>query len=605
MCGIIGVCGGKEAAGVILKGLKHLEYRGYDSAGVALVAPEGIVVSKVAGSVDQLFHFPHPAASLGIGHTRWATHGRPTEVNAHPHTSCDGRFAVVHNGIIENYRHLRAALEAKGHRFQSETDTEVVAHLLEDAFQGDLVAAVQATVAQLEGSYALAILSRDEPDTLVAARQKSPLIVGVGEGAHYIASDVTPLLEYTRRVVYLMDGEVVVLKSADLEVYSPRGEAQVPVVHTVTWSIADAERGGYEHFMLKEIHDQERTLHELLRGKINRLDQKLEIEGSLTPEDLRRAQRILILACGSSYNAGLLGKYLIERLARIPVDVQLASEYRYGEAFQAPGTIAIAVSQSGETADTLEGLRKARRNGYQTLAVTNVVGSTLTREADGVFYIRAGPEISVAATKSFTNQLLAFYLFAAHLGAIRHTLTPTETRHLIADLKALPRAVNAVIQRSERIAEAGRLLATQDHAFFLGRHAGYPTALEGALKLKEISYIHAEGYAAGELKHGPLALLAPGVPVVALAAPDHTYPVMVSNIQEVRARDAYVIALAPDSDLDIGKVANEVIPLPDVNPVLFPVVATVAMQLLAYHAAKARGCNIDKPRNLAKSVTVE
>ncbi|MHB8584596.1 MAG: glutamine--fructose-6-phosphate transaminase (isomerizing) [Thermoplasmatota archaeon] len=614
MCGIIGYTGQEaQAASVLLHGLHRLEYRGYDSAGVAIVGAGGLEVVKRAGRVDLLGELPQPRGETGIGHTRWATHGRPSDENAHPHVSCDGAIAVVHNGIIENYRALREQLSDAGHKFQSETDTEAFAHLVEEAYktatpiQGSrLLSAVITSAKKLEGSYAFAVVCEHEPGTIVAVRNKSPLIVGLGKDANFLASDVPALLDHTNRVIYLLDGEVAYLTAQDVRILSLDGERQKPVVHEVTWSIEDAEKGGYEHFMLKEIHETPRAIHEVLRGRVNTIEQTLDIEGNLTAEDISSADRVLILACGTSYHAGLVGKQIIERLVRIPVDVVQASEFRYGEAFASPSTLAIAISQSGETADTLEAMRKARLLEHRLLAITNVVGSTLTREAEGVLYLRSGPEIGVAATKTFVSTVASFYLLAFHMAAAKHSLPATERRRLIAELKALPRTAQQVLDNAQAYLDVGKnVLAPAKDAFYIGRQIAYGVAVEAALKLKEISYIHAEGFPAGELKHGPLALLEPGIPVVAFITDDPTHAVMLSNVAECRAREAHVIAIGPEHDVHLAKSATTVLHVPDVDPLFFPVPAVLASYLLAYAAAAARGCDIDKPRNLAKSVTVE
>ncbi len=609
MCGIIGYTGERPATPILLNGLKRLEYRGYDSAGVAVLMDTGeITVAKVAGRVAGLDKMTLPAAGIGIGHTRWATHGRPNETNAHPHTSCDGKLAIVHNGIIENYLSLRDELEGRGHVFKSETDTEVIAHMLEEAFvkTGDLLTAIRETVGHLDGAYALAAIATANPNSIVAVRNKSPLIAGIGKDGNFIASDVPAILEHTKRVIYLLDGEIIRLTPDSVEVFDLQGSKHEAVIQEVNYTLEDAEKGGYEHFMLKEIHEVPRALHEALRGRLANLDHELDLEGSLTSRDLADAERFLIVACGTSYHAGLMGKVILEKLAGIPVDVQLASEYRYGTAFAGPGTIAIGVSQSGETADTLEALRKAHLNEHKTLAIVNVVGSTMTRECDGVMYVRSGPEIGVAATKTFVNSIISFYLLGIHLAAMRRKVPAQERRRLVEQLRGLPRLVQQVLdEASQTEAFATQFLGGKNHSFFLGRQLAYGAALEGALKLKEISYIHAEGYAAGELKHGPLALLEPGLPVVALTPRDHTYGIMISNIGEVRARDAHVLAISEQSDREVAKVANAVIRIPDMDPFFFVVPAVVVTYLLSYYAAKERGCAIDKPRNLAKSVTVE
>ncbi len=607
MCGIIGYCGPQDVAPLLLDGLKRLEYRGYDSVGVAVGGPDGIHVVKDAGFVDDL---PVAGSSVdgsgswGVGHTRWATHGAPTRDNAHPHVGCRGEITLVHNGIVENHLELRDALEAKGHEFVSETDTEVVAHLLEELYQGDLEEAVTAAVDQLEGSYAIVAMHAGEPDALVAARYRSPLVVGVGDGEHLVASDVTPLLDHTREVVYLEDGDVARITPGSLTVRNG-GKPRTVTPEEVAWDVEDAEKGGYEHFMLKEIHEQPRAIHEVLQGRVGRVATDLGLQGSLGPEDLSEVERVLVLAMGTSHNAGLVGGRAIEAWAGLPVEHHLASEFRHGDLLPDERTLVVAVSQSGETADTLEALRRAKGGGAPVLAFTNVAGSSLTRVADGVLHLRAGPEISVAATKSFTNQLVAFHLLALHLGALRGHLTAPELEPLVKQVRGLPRAVQKVLEHRGVLEELGREVAEHDHAFYLGRHVNVGTALEGALKLKEVSYVHAEGYAAGELKHGPLALLTPGLPVVGIVGPDDTRGVMLGNLGEVRAREARVIAVVAEGDEEVGKIATDVVEVPNVHPLLFPVPASVALQLVAYHAARARDLPIDKPRNLAKSVTVE
>ncbi|MGQ0535045.1 MAG: glutamine--fructose-6-phosphate transaminase (isomerizing) [Methanobacteriota archaeon] len=605
MCGIIGYVGDKDAWPVVLGGLRRVEYRGYDSAGIATIESGRVAVSKAPGKLEVLAARSPVGGRTGIGHTRWATHGKPNEVNAHPHASCDGRLAVVHNGIIENHAALRAALEKEGHKFRSETDTEVVAHLAEKFYRGDLLATVLQVLREIHGTYALVFLHADEPNRIVAARKESPLVIGLGTGEGFVASDVPALLEHTRRVIYLEDDHVAVVSKKGAEVYDLAGLRVEAPVHEVTWTLQDAEKGGFAHFMLKEIFDTPKAIHEVLLGRIHDITRRLELEGALRSSDLVEAERITLLACGTSYHACLLGKRIFEKMARVPVAVEVASEYRFADTVSAPGEVVIAVSQSGETMDTLGALKKARTLGYKTLAVTNVVGSSITRAADGVFMLRAGPEISVAATKSFVNQTLAFYLLGLHVGAQKGTLRLEDAEKVAAGVRNLPRLVQQVLDQQETIAAHGRFVARHENAFYIGRQMNHATALEGALKLKEVSYIHAEGFPAGELKHGPLALLGEASPVVALLPKDHTYDVMASNIGEVRARDAPVIAVAQEGDTMAEQIANHVLWVPRSDPLLYPVPASVALQLLAYYAALERDCPIDKPRNLAKSVTVE
>ena len=607
MCGIIGVVGAQDASRTILEGLRRLEYRGYDSAGLAVCVPGGLEVRRAVGVVENLARMEQPRGSVGLGHTRWATHGAPTEGNAHPHRDCNGRIALIHNGIIENYQDLREKLEANGHRFQSQTDTETMVHLIEENFKGDLFSAVRAALQHVEGAYAFVAVSADNPDRIVAARNRSPLLVGVKPGHMMVASDATALLEHTRKVVFLDDGDVVELTREGMTLVDKAGRPKEPKVHELTWTVEAAQKGGFDHFMLKEIHDIPDALHELLRGRLQMLGERFDVEGTLAERHLRTAQRVVILACGTSYYSGMIAKGILESLAGVPVEVHLASEFRYAPSLTYDNTLAILVSQSGETADTLEALRRAQQLGCRTLAFVNVVGSTLAREAEGVFYLRAGPEIGVASTKAFVNMVGGFYLLGLHLAHVRGTLTPAQAKALTSELRALPRLAQQTLEKADEVRGVSEdFFAGATDAFFLGRQVNHGLAMEGALKLKEISYVHAEGYAAGELKHGPLALLVPGLPVVALLPQgDPTYGVMVSNIGEVRARGAKVLAIASDTDPNVEKYVERVLRVPRTDPLFYPIPACVALYLLAYHAAKARGCNIDKPRNLAKSVTVE
>ncbi|HVL49800.1 MAG TPA: glutamine--fructose-6-phosphate transaminase (isomerizing) [Candidatus Thermoplasmatota archaeon] len=601
MCGIIGYVGNERAAPILLAGLARLEYRGYDSAGVAVATPQGIVTVRSVGAVSNLAAAAIPDGACGIGHTRWATHGRPSEANAHPHRDCTGDFSIVHNGIIENFAELRERLAAKGHAFTSETDTEVLTHLVEDAHQGDLLEAVREALRSVRGSYAIVVMSKRDPGRLVATRHQSPLLIGLAGHGHVVASDATAAIGQTREVVYLEDGDVAVLTRDRCEITDRAGRPREARVVEVPWSLEHAEKGGFDHFMLKEIHEIPRALGEALRGRLH--NAPLDIEGRIGDEDLGSAERILVLACGTSYHAGLIGKTLLESLAGVPVDVQLASEYRYAPPLRAERTLAICVSQSGETADTLEAMRLASRQGHPTLALTNVVGSTMTREADGVLLVRAGPEMSVAATKTFATTSAVFYLLAIRMAALRGRPLP---EGLVAGLEKLPEIAREVLASESHVkALAEKFLAEAECAFYVGRQAARGVALEGALKLKEIAYLAAEGYAAGELKHGPIALLAPGVPVVACIPRDATSGIMLSNIQEVRARGAHVLALFDVDDPRAERAVEAAIRLPTAHPLLYPITASIALHLLAYHAANARGCEIDRPRNLAKSVTVE
>ena len=592
MCGIVGYIGYREASTVLLRSLQRLEYRGYDSCGIA-IRNGGLEVYKDAGRVAQLVgSVPRDGAKSGIGHTRWATHGEPSRINAHPHTDTDGRVAVVHNGVVANFQQLRERLTVEGCSFCSETDSEVIPHLVSRHYSGDLAGAVRRAVQELEGSYAVVVLGADA-DCLVAARKESPIVIGVGDREWFVASDVPAILDYTDRVIYLEDGDIAVMTADGIDITNSE-EVVEREEHRITWSIADAEKAGYEHFLLKEIHEQPRAIENTLLGYISAGEHTVELPLELGTEE------ILILGCGTSYHAALIGKYVLEQLAGVAVRVENASEFNYNDVVLR-GAGVIGITQSGESADTLLGLKKAKGMGHTTIAVTNVPGSSVTRIVDQVFYTRAGPEISVAATKTFTTQLAALYLLA--LSTSRLGVRPQ--LELIEGLRRLPLKVQQVLGEEEGIARLGTYLAGFGHAFFMARGISFPVAMEGALKLKEISYLHAEGYAAGELKHGPFALLTPDTPVVAVAPPDNTHGILLTNIREVKARQVPVIAVASEDDDEIEKYVDFVIRVPSVAPVLSPVVNTVALQLLAYYAARERGCPIDTPRNLAKSVTVE
>jgi glucosamine--fructose-6-phosphate aminotransferase (isomerizing) len=598
MCGIVGYIGYQEALPILIESLKRLEYRGYDSAGVSVIDRE-LSNSKAAGRISELEkRLTKMPGKIGIAHTRWATHGKPSDQNAHPFTDCTGMMALVHNGIIENYRELRDRLEAAGHKFSSETDTETVVHLIEENYKGDLKAAVAASLKELRGSLALAVIHSSEPDRIVVARDESPLVIGLGQDENFVASDLPALLKHTRRVMYLQNRELAVItrKSVRIETFS--GEPVEREVSTVDWTPEDTEKGGYQHFMLKEIYEQPRAILESLIGRIPGLE--LDI-GGIEKEDF---DSIKIVACGTSLHAGLVGKYVLEQFTGLPVMVEAASEYRYS-AHAKDSPLMILISQSGESADTLQAAREARRRGSRTLAVTNVVGSSMTREVDAVLYTRAGPEIGVAATKTFTCQLIAMYLLGMAIGKHRGTLLPRQLQELIDGLRRLPRDVQSVLDNRGAIKLTAEWMANARDVFFIGRNVHYPTALEGALKLKEISYIHAEGLPAGELKHGPNALLTAETPVVAIAIRDHTYDKMISNIGEVSARSAPVIAVGFENDRELKKASDLTLYVPEVLPILSPIPVITTLQLLAYHVALLRGCEIDKPRNLAKSVTVE
>ncbi|WP_066637944.1 glutamine--fructose-6-phosphate transaminase (isomerizing) [Desulfolucanica intricata] len=608
MCGIVGYIGHREAVPILIEGLKKLEYRGYDSAGIA-VLKDGIRIEKQVGKLEfleQELDGKIFTARVGIGHTRWATHGKPSKNNAHPHADCKGRFVVVHNGIIENYIPLKEWLQEQGHKFISETDTEVLPHLLEHFYQGDLVTAVQQVIAKVRGSYAMAALAAEEPDKIVVARNDSPLIVGLGENENYLASDIPALLKHTRQTLILEDGEIAVISARGVKVFGREGQEINKKVFEVKWKAEQAEKHGYEHFMLKEIFEQPKVLRDTLRGRISDDNAAVVLdEISLTPEEIKNTNKIFITACGTAYHAGLVGKYVIEKLARLPVEVDIASEFRYREPIIEPGSLVIVVSQSGETADTLAALREAHRQGAKVIAITNVVDSSIAREADEVIYTWAGPEIAVASTKAYTTQLTAMYLLALHFAGIRGTQEPEEIKRIITDMRNISRGVESILASTEHIeAFAGHYASCED-AFFIGRGLDYTVAMEGSLKLKEISYIHAEAYAAGELKHGTLALIVENVPVVALATQPALLEKMISNIKEVHARGASIIALALEGMTEIEEVAERVIYVPKIHPILTSVLTVVPLQLLAYYMAVARGCDVDKPRNLAKAVTVE
>ncbi len=586
MCGIIGYIGFRSAREVLLRGLKRLEYRGYDSAGVAIVN-EGIKIEKRRGYIEKLkVNFD---GTLGIGHTRWATHGVPEDRNAHPLTDCHGKIAIVHNGIIENHMELKNELAEKGHKFLSDTDSEVIAHLLEELYEGDLKKAFFRMIKKLKGSFAIAAIHADER-RIMAAKMESPLVVGIGDHENFIASDIPAFLEYTNRVMVLKDGEICELTDDFVRIYDFEGNKRDKKVKKVEWSIENAEKSGYEHFMLKEIFEQPRAVDETLHSLFSRNDMNFDFS------------KVIIVACGTSYHAGLVGKYIMEELLHIPVEVYYASEYRYRPNVR-DNALALFITQSGETADTLGAAKKAREEGLLTMAITNVLGSSITNYVEYVLYTHAGPEIGVAATKTFTAQLASLYYFAIQQAKIRGMIGMRRYRELINGLRKIPYKIENTLVRERRIIKEAEKISKKRDIFFIARSINYPIALEGALKMKEISYIHAEGYPAGELKHGPLALISSGVPVIALAPLDRTYEKMLSNIKEVAARGAYVIGISSQDEVE--KYVNSWIKVPDVEPIFSPFVNVVVLQLLAYHTARILGREIDKPRNLAKSVTVE
>lgn len=612
MCGIVGYTGCRAALPLLLEGLKKLEYRGYDSAGLALQQDGRLFTAKKAGSVADLGSFigsGNGQVKAGIGHTRWATHGRPTDINAHPHCSCDGEIGLVHNGIIENHQELRQWLAGeKGHHFKSETDTEVLAHLIEEYYEGDLLKAMRQAMERVAGSYTVLALSSREPGKLVCTRQSSPLVIGLGEGENLIASDITALLEHTRKTKILEDGEFASITADSVQIVKADGSNVQRATFEITWDQEAAEKGGFDHFMLKEIMEQPDAIRETMRQRIDCEKGKVKLSDlGLSKEELSAVDKIYIVACGTAYHAGLVGKMIIESLTGIPVEVDFASEFRYRTPLLKQNQLVIVISQSGETADTLAALRLARGKKLKVLAITNVVGSSVSREADHVFYTWAGPEIAVASTKTYLTQLVALYLLAIYCGEIRGSLDQPTAKELIEGLISLPGQIRKILSdaSTDRLKAYCRHLAGWESAFFVGRNLDYPVAMEGALKLKEISYIHAEAYAAGELKHGPLALIVEGMPVVALATQRAVLDKNLSNIQEVSARGGAVFAITQEGFDEVAGQVDVIFYLPPVNDLLAPVLSAVPLQLIAYFAAVERGNAVDKPRNLAKSVTVE
>jgi glucosamine--fructose-6-phosphate aminotransferase (isomerizing) len=608
MCGIVGYVGPRQAAPILLEGLRRLEYRGYDSAGVAVQNGSGIGVVKLAGRVAGLRHRLEGAplaGTSGIAHTRWATHGAPTERNAHPHVDCSGRVALVHNGIIENAGPLREALARAGHQFTTDTDTETLVHLIEDAPGATLEARVAAALDHVEGTYGVAVMSADEPGKLVAARRGSPVLLGIGEDEFFIASDASAVLAHTRSVVYLTDGDIAVLTPGAYHVIDRASHVQPRAVDELGWDLEAIELGGYPYFMLKEIWGQPETVQSTMRGRLLFDEGSARLNGlNLTPEAAAAIRRIVIVACGTSWHAGLVGRHAIEELAQIPVEVEQASEYRYRPKLQGPDAVTIAISQSGETADTLEAMRAAKRAGSRVLGVVNVVGSSIAREADGGMYLHAGPEIGVASTKAFTSQVVALVMLALYLGRQRG-LSVEAGRALVCRLAQLPSLVARTLTLEPQVKALAQRYVTAGNALYLGRGVSYPVALEGALKLKEISYIHAEGYAAAEMKHGPIALVDEHLPIVFVAPKDEVYPKVLSNLAEVHARGGDITAVTTEGADELGALVQHRLVVPATTPLLSPVLSVIPLQLLAYHIAVARGCDVDRPRNLAKSVTVE
>lgn len=610
MCGIVGYIGARDTQEVLIEGLKKLEYRGYDSAGIAVFTQDGLKISKSIGRLANLESKLEEAplvGSAGIGHTRWATHGKPSDVNSHPHTDHTQKFSVVHNGIVENYLELKEELIGQGYIFVSETDTEVISHLIAREYDGDIVKAVQKAIGFMRGAFALGVLTEYEPDKLVAVRQASPLIIGIGEGENFIGSDIPALLNYTRKVYILNDGEMAVLTKDSVELMTIEGNFISREMTNVEWDEVTAEKGGYDHFMLKEIHEQPKAYRDTMLGRIDAAGRKVIFPDlKLTEEKIRSINSIHIVACGTAYHAGLVGGNVLEQMVRIPVAFDVASEYRYRSPLITPETLVIVVSQSGETADTLAALREAHANGAHVLAITNVVGSSIARDADDVIATLAGPEIAVASTKAYSSQLIAFYLFAMYLSQVRGTQSEAEIARTIAAMHALPEQVESMLADTTAIKAYAEQIAAHEHLFFIGRGMDYAVAQEGSLKLKEVSYIHSEAYAAGELKHGTLALIEEGVPVIALVTQDNVMEKTISNIKEVKARGGAVLAVSHEEHVaSLLKSVDQVLAIPKTLPILTAAVSVVPLQLLAYYASLARGLDVDKPRNLAKSVTVE
>lgn len=613
MCGIVAYLGEKEAFPIVLKGLKRLEYRGYDSAGVAINDGSDLKIFKKQGKVSVLEEFvqnKNTVGHVGIGHTRWATHGLPNDINAHPHISGNKKYALVHNGIIENYATLKEELKSRGHQFVSETDTEVLMHLIEDVIEKQncsLFEGVRQALQEVVGAYAIVVINKENPDELIAARKSSPLVIGIGEGEFFLASDATPIVEYTKNVVYLEDGEIARLNKKDgLQIITINKQEKTPYIQELELQLEALEKGGYDHFMLKEIYEQPSSIADCMRGRLDLSSSKVKLGGIKDYEDkIVNAKRLIIAACGTSWHAGLVGEYLFEELARIPVEVEYASEFRYRNPVINEDDVVIAISQSGETADTLAAIELAKQKGATIVGICNVVGSSISRATHCGSYTHAGPEIGVASTKAFTAQVTVLTLMALMIGKKRGTIPSNRFNRLLHELNNIPEKVEEVLKSDEQIKYIADIYKDSTNALFLGRGINFPVALEGALKLKEISYIHAEGYPAAEMKHGPIALIDEEMPTFVIATKDASYEKVVSNIQEVKARKGKVIAIVTKGDTDVKNIADHTIEIPDTDDVLVPLLATIPLQLLSYHVAVMRGCNVDQPRNLAKSVTVE
>ncbi|HQA64895.1 MAG TPA: glutamine--fructose-6-phosphate transaminase (isomerizing) [Bacillota bacterium] len=609
MCGIVGYIGDKNAVPILMEGLRKLEYRGYDSAGVAVYTKENIEIRKYKGRLSVLEeHLKKETLDgcLGIGHTRWATHGEPSDVNSHPHTNCSGDIAVVHNGIIENYMSIKSMLIEKGYTFRSETDTEVLAHYVDYFYKDDLLEAVTKVLEKIRGSYAFAVISRREPDKIICVRKENPLIVGIGKGENFIASDIPAILNHTRRIYLLNENELAVIEKDRISFFDESGREVGKEVFEVNWDVAAAEKGGFEHFMIKEIHEQPKAVKDTMTSRVLPDSAGIKLDDiKLTKEELQNFNKIFMVACGTAYHACMVGKYVIEKLARIPVEVEIASEFRYRDPIVDEKTLTIIVSQSGETLDTLAALKEARRKGSRILSIVNVVGSSIARESHDVLYTWAGPEIAVASTKAYTTQLIAIYIIALYMAKLKGTLKDEEIESIKDEMRRLPGLVEETLKYKSAIQKFATHNSNARDIFYLGRGIDYAVALEGSLKLKEISYIHSEAYAAGELKHGTIALIEKGTIVLAVLTQDELYEKMVSNVKEVKARRAFVFALAKEGSTEVEKVADYTLYIPKVSDILAPVVAVMPLQLLAYYMAVEKGCDVDKPRNLAKSVTVE
>lgn len=609
MCGIVGYIGNKQATEILIEGLSKLEYRGYDSAGVAIIQGDKINVEKCKGrliNLENVLKVKPILGNVGIGHTRWATHGEPSDLNSHPHSNNDETISVVHNGIIENYMYLKDWLTSLGYVFKTETDTEVVPHLIDYFYKGDLVKAVINALHKIEGSYALGVICSKEPDKIVAVRKDSPLIVGLGKGENFIASDIPAILSRTREIYFLEDNEIAILTKDKVDIITFDGRPVSKEIFHVTWDTEAAEKGGYEHFMLKEIHEQPKAIRATMASRITADSDEIKLNDiKLSAEDLESIDKIYIVACGTAYHAGMVGKYVIEKLARVPVEIDFASEFRYRSPIINSRTLMIVLSQSGETADTLAALRLAKSEGARVIAVTNVVGSSVARDADDIFYTWAGPEIAVASTKTYLTQLIAMYTIALYLARLNGKMSVEEYRVIRDEMLLLPEKVEELLKNKEELQKFASKNYMHKDMFYIGRGLDNAVALEGALKIKEISYIHAEAYAAGELKHGPIALIDKNIPVIALATQDDLFDKMVSNIREVVTRGAKILGIACEGNTEIEKVAHQVVYIPRTLPILSPVLSIIPLQLLSYYTSVEKGCDIDKPRNLAKSVTVE